>query len=153
MNDSDPWTIGRLLKWTTDYLRTHNADSPRLDAEVLLSAARGCQRIELYTSFEEIPEESILSKMRGLVRQRAAGVPVAYLVGEREFYSLPFQVTPAVLIPRPETEYLVISLLDRVRENPIEGRVTDIVDVGTGSGILAVCAAKHVQQSRHGDRH
>ena len=112
MSTTDPWTVGRLLQWTADYLKDHGADSPRLDAEVLLAEALGCQRIELYTTFEDTPGEDVRTAFRELVRRRAEGAPVAYLVGRREFYSLSFRVTPDVLIPRPETELLVVAVLD-----------------------------------------
>ena len=115
MTTSDePWTIGRLLQWTIDYLGKHGAENPRLDAEVLLAAARGCQRIDLYTAYGEEATEEVRTAFRELVRRRAEGTPVAYLVGHREFYSLDFEVTPDVLIPRPETELLVVALLDHV---------------------------------------
>ncbi len=140
MNDQ-PWTIGRLLTWTTDFLREKNSDSPRLDAEVLLAHARGCQRIELYTAFEEETEEPVRTAFRDLVRRRAEGTPVAYLVGHREFFSLTFLVTPKVLIPRPETELLVVRSLDLAKSNSEPVRIADI---GTGSGVLAVCLAKHL---------
>lgn len=143
---ADVWTIGRLLQWTADYLKSHKADSPRLDAEVLLAHAMGCKRIELYTSFENIPTDAQRTAFRDLVRRRAEGAPVAYLVGSREFYSLKFAVTPDVLIPRPETEFLVVALLDHAK--PRAGEPLAIADVGTGSGILAVCAAKHLPQCR-----
>lgn len=148
MSDA-PWTIGRLLTWTADYLRQHGADSPRLDAEILLAEARGCQRIELYTAFDQPADETTRTAFRQLVRRRAEGTPVAYLVGRREFYSLNFRVTPDVLIPRPETELVVVTLLDRVKEAsfPLDHTIT-IADVGTGSGVLAVCAALHVPRSR-----
>lgn len=141
MTDEQPWTIGRLLTWTTDFLREKNAESPRLDAEVLLAHARNCQRIELYTVFDEVPEEPVRKRFRELVSRRAGGMPVAYLVGHREFFSLSFQVTPDVLIPRPETELLVVRALDlaKSRSEPLR-----IADVGTGSGVLAVCCAKHL---------
>jgi len=141
MTDDQPWTIGRLLMWTTDFLRDKNAESPRLDAEVLLAHARDCQRIELYTVFEEVPDEQVRQQFRDLVSRRAGGTPVAYLVGHREFFSLPFQVTPDVLIPRPETELLVVRALDLAKSNP---QPPHIADVGTGSGVLAVCCAKHL---------
>ena len=147
MPQTEVWTIGRLLQWTTGYLKDHQADSPRLDAEVLLAEALGCRRIELYTRFDEVPDEAGRSAFRELVRRRAEGHPVAYLVGRREFYSLSFQVAPEVLIPRPETELLVVSLLDLAKSRPPAGQVT-IADVGTGSGIIAVCAAKHLPGSR-----
>lgn len=152
----EPWTIGRLLQWTIEYLGKHGADNPRLDAEVLLSTARGCKRIDLYTSFAEPASDEIRTTFRELVKRRAAGTPVAYLVGHREFYSLDFEVNPDVLIPRPETELLVVALLDRVKQRA--GGVSEapsagvevvatplrIADVGTGSGILAICAAKYL---------
>ena len=113
---AEPWTVGRLLQWTADYLKGHGSESPRLDAEVLLAEALGCQRIELYTTFDDVPGEQRRTAFRELVRRRAEGTPVAYLVGRREFYSLSFRVTPDVLIPRPETELLVVAVLDLERQ-------------------------------------
>jgi release factor glutamine methyltransferase len=147
MSDA-PWTIGRLLTWTTDFLRDKGAESPRLDAEVLLAHARGCKRIELYTTFEDVAPDDLREKFRSLVKERSAGKPVAYLVGQREFFSLPFVVTPDVLIPRPETEQLVVRALDLAKEASKGGASWSIADVGTGSGILAVTLAKRLPQSR-----
>src|SRR5215218_5073932 len=140
----EPWTIGRLLTWTVEYLGKHGADNPRLDAEVLLAEARGCKRIDLYTAYGDPATDEIRTAFRKLVRRRAEGTPVAYLVGRREFYSLDFEVNPDVLIPRPETELLVIALLDDVKKQTAGNATIQIADVGTGSGILAVCAAKYV---------
>ena len=137
---AEDWTIGRLLKWTADYLQQHGAASPRLDAEVLLAHARGSRRIELYTSFEEPASEELRTRFRELVRRRAEGMPVAYLVGHREFFSLDFRVTSDVLIPRPETEFLVIACLDRIKARG--GEPANVVDVGTGSGIVAITVAR-----------
>jgi release factor glutamine methyltransferase len=150
MAQPDAWSVGRLLQWTTDFLKRHGADSPRLDAEVLLAEAIGCQRIQLYTAFDDVPKEEIRAAFRELVRRRAEGTPVAYLVGRREFYSLSFQVTPDVLIPRPETEFLVIALIDLAKARAAEkpGEEVAICDVGTGSGIIAVAAAKHIPSGR-----
>jgi release factor glutamine methyltransferase len=159
----EAWTVGRLLNWTVEYLGKHGAENPRLDAEVLLAHARGCKRIELYTAFGEIATDEVRTAFRELVKRRADGAPVAYLVGHREFYSLDFEVNDDVLIPRPETESLVVALLDRAKPQVAkeEGEVTDysapspqpaaaiaIADVGTGSGILAICAAKYLPQAR-----
>src|SRR5205085_933184 len=108
----ESWTVLRLLTWTTDYLKSHGSESPRLDAEVLLAHARGCERIMLYTAFDHVVDDEVRSAFRDLVKRRAEGMPVAYLVGKREFFSLPFRVTPDVLIPRPETELVVVGVLD-----------------------------------------
>ncbi len=143
MSQTNAWTVGRLLTWTTDYLKQHGASSPRLDAEVLLAAARDCERIQLYTSFDEDVDEDVRASFRDFVRRRAAGEPVAYLVGHREFFSLPFAVTPDVLIPRPETEHLVVEALDLIKAYPASDQPLAIVDVGTGSGAIAVSIAKH----------
>jgi len=143
MSEADNWTVGRLLTWTTDYLREHGSETPRLDAELLLADARGCERIQLYTAFDELVDDQVRAAFRDYVRRRAQGEPVAYLVGHREFYSLPFRVTPDVLIPRPETEHLVVELLDRIKAGNPTDHPFRIADVGTGSGAIAVAVAKH----------
>src|SRR4051812_19568123 len=140
----EPWTIGRLLSWTVDYLGRHGSENPRLDAEVLLAHARGCKLIELYTAYGEVATEETRTAFRELVKRRAEGTPVAYLVGHREFYSLDFEVNPDVLIPRPETESLVVALLDSMKQRATADTPLAIADVGTGSGILAICAAKFI---------
>lgn len=142
----DQWTIGKLLEWTKDYLAKSGSESPRLDAEVLLAHAKKCKRIELYTTFDEVADENVRTTFRHLVRQRAEGTPVAYLVESREFYSLPFFVSPSVLIPRPETEFLVIRLLDLAKT--LNKKELRIVDVGTGSGVIAICAAIYLPDSQ-----
>lgn len=148
MPSTEAWTIGRLLEWTTEFLKGRGADSPRLDAEVLLAQALGCKRIELYTRFTEEPPEPTRAAFRELVKRRAEGTPVAYLAGKREFYSLSFRVSPAVLIPRPETEFLVIRLLDLAGERADSDPPLNLVDVGTGSGVIAICAAKYSPKAR-----
>ena len=164
MSQAESWTVGRLLTWTTDYLRTRGSENPRLDAEVLLAHARGCERIALYTAFGEEVNEAVRGRFRELVKQRSEGMPVAYLVGKKEFFSLSFKVTPDVLIPRPETEHVVMAALDVLRsgsefrvqssevseENP-KSQIPNpksIADVGTGSGCIAIAIAKHAPQAR-----
>jgi release factor glutamine methyltransferase len=141
---AETWTIGRLLQWTKEYLEKQGSSSPRLDAEVLLAYCKQCPRIALYTAFDEIAADDLRNKFRDLVKKRADGMPVAYLVGKREFYSLNFAVTPAVLIPRPETEFLVVRALDLLKELAANGVAEpQVADVGTGSGCIAVSVAKH----------
>lgn len=145
---TEPWTINRLLTWTTDYFRQSGSQSPRLDAEVLLAHACSCQRIELYTAFDQVPEQAVVDQFREFIRRRSEGTPVAYLVGYREFYSLDFKVSPAVLIPRPETEFLVVAAIDLVKQSTIQGHPIQIADIGTGSGAIAVTIAKNVAGCR-----
>lgn len=146
MAAAETWTHGKLLEWTAGYLQDHGCDNARLDAEVLLAEAAGCQRIDLYATFNEEASEECRVAFRELVRRRAEGMPVAYLVGKREFFSLSFRVTPDTLIPRPETEHLVISAIDRIKQMQADGTGDSLrgADVGTGSGVVAICLAKHV---------
>ncbi len=139
---SNQWTLQRLLEWTTNHFNESGSDSSRLDAEVLLAEALQCQRIELYTRFAEVPAAEPMAKFREWVKRRAAGEPVAYLVGHKEFYSLRFKVTPATLVPRPETEHLIVVALEVCKEfeQPVR-----IIDVGTGSGCIAVTLAKQLE--------
>jgi len=142
----DAWTVLRLLKWTADFFRKRGSESPRLEAEVLLAHSLNCTRLELYTAYGTEPDAAQKDTFRDLVKRRGEGVPVAYLVGYREFYSLRIGVNPAVLIPRPETEHVVIEALDRAKDfaSSLGDRPLAIVDVGTGSGAIAIAVAKHV---------
>lgn len=138
-NDADIWTIKRLLNWTADFLKKKGAESPRLDAEVLLAHVLEWPRVSLYIHFEDEVGEKAKSAYRELVKKRSEGTPVAYLVGRKEFFSLPFLVSPSVLIPRPDTETAVVEALDflKTRAHP------RVADVGTGSGCIALAIAKH----------
>ena len=147
---ADPWTVLRLLEWTTDYFKKHGSSSPRLDAEVLLAEARGCSRIDLYTAFNSEPTPEVREAFREMVRRRGEGTPVAYLVGHKEFYSLRLRVNEATLIPRPETEHLVIEALDRAKEltTPDATEPFRIADIGTGSGAIAIAIAANLKNCR-----
>ena len=136
---SDDWTVKRILDWTTEHLKQRGSESPRLDAEILLAHSRGCRRIDLYTRYGEVLTDHQRSVMRNLVRRRANAEPVAYLVGTKEFYSLPFNVTPDVLIPRPETETLVLEAVELAKASP--AAKLRLLDLCTGSGCIAVAAA------------
>lgn len=141
---NQPWTVLRLINWTKDYLAKANLQEPRLLAEMLLAHVLGCQRIELYTRFDYQPTASQLDQFRSLVQQAKQHQPVAYLVGIKEFYSLSFKVTPAVLIPRPETELLVSEAIAHLRRL---GRPGKMWDVCTGSGCIAIAVASQVKDA------
>ena len=134
MSSKDCWTPLELVRWTTDYFRTHALPSPRLDAELLLAHVLERTRLDLYLGFDRPVPAAPRARYRELVKRRAGErVPVAYLTGTREFWSLPFRVTPAVLIPRPETETLVRVALELAAKRMLE--------VGTGSGCVAAAIA------------
>lgn len=142
MQPETEWTVGALLDWTAQHFVKKGCDSPRLDAEVLLAHALKLKRIDLYARYNEPIQEEAKAKFRDLVRRRADGCPVAYLVANKEFYSLPFFVNQDVLIPRPDTECLVdVALRIGKKEN-----WKTILDLGTGSGCIAIALAKSLPQ-------
>ena len=128
------WTIGRILKWTEQYFKEKGIESPRLDAEVLLSHILGRERIYLYVHFDEPLEPAELARYREAIKQRVQRVPVAYIIGEKEFMGLTFKVTADTLVPRPDTEILVQAAVERLRAR---GETPRFADIGTGSG--AIC--------------
>lgn len=138
-SETEVWTVKRVLDWTIEYLRKYECETARLDAEILLAFSRGCQRIQLYTEYDAplTPEER--SKMRDLVKRRAGHEPVAYLVGFREFFGLDFEVEPGVLIPRPDTETLVVKAIELARE--LES--PRVLDLCTGSSCVAAAIAEN----------
>jgi release factor glutamine methyltransferase len=143
---SEPsWTLGALLDWTAKHLAQKGAEFPRLDAEVLLAHAALCKRIDLYgLRFAEPASPEVRQKYKELIRRRIEGCPVAYLVGKKEFHGLEFQVGPAVLIPRPDSEHVVLECLALAKALP----APRIMDVGTGSGNLAVTLAKALPNAK-----
>jgi release factor glutamine methyltransferase len=138
------WTIGSLLNWTAQHFANKGLLSPRLDAEVLLAHVLRCRRIELYTRSDEPATDNARSQFRTLVERRLGGCPVAYLVGRKEFFLLDFEVTPAVLIPRPATETLVVAAIERL--NVLEA--PRVLDLGTGSGCIAISLAVRLPSAR-----
>lgn len=145
-SNAAPWTVARLLDWTRRHFQRQGIESPRLCAEILLAHALRCPRIQLYARHESVPDTDSLTVFRDAVREAAAGKPIAYLTGSKEFFSLSFDVTPDVLIPRPETEILVERAIDWVRKSGRENPA--ILDIGTGSGCVITALAKHLPAAR-----
>jgi release factor glutamine methyltransferase len=133
------WTIAAVLKWATDDFRTRGIESPRLDADVLLAHAIGTTRTQLVIDMQKPLAEAELARFRDLVKRRRMREPVAYLVGQREFYGRTFRVDARVLVPRPDTETLVEVALSRTRATSMSARG---LDVCTGSGCVAITLAR-----------
>jgi release factor glutamine methyltransferase len=133
-------TVIEVLKAASGHLGRHSSPSARLDAELLLAQALGVRRLDLYLQFDRPLSDADLDRYRGLIRRRARGEPVAYLVGHKEFMALDFEVTPAVLVPNPDTEVLVqrAVAITRASGGPIR-----VADVGTGSGCIAIAIAHY----------
>jgi release factor glutamine methyltransferase len=147
---SDPkpqtWTILELLRWTTRYFSEQGIDTPRLDAECLLASALGVDRMRLYLDFDKPASPDERDAYRELVRRRAdERIPVAQLIGGKEFWSLPLLITADVLSPRPDTETLVAAALERLPERDTDAR---ILEIGTGSGAVALALASERPQAR-----
>ena len=135
------WTVLSLLNWAAPYLEKYGSTSPRLDAELLLAKVLACQRLELYLRFDKPLAAAELASFKKLILERRQGVPVAYLLGEKEFWSLTFKVTPAVLVPRPETEHLVEAAINFLEEKFSTG--CGVLDLGTGCGNIILSLAHH----------
>jgi release factor glutamine methyltransferase len=136
---SEPWSIKRVLAWATDDFRRRGNKTARLDAELLLGEALGLDRIKLIVEAERPLAEGELGRYRELIKRRRNGEPIAYILGRREFFALPFRVDRRVLIPRPDTETLVERALAGTQAQHLYGRLLDLC---TGSGCVAVAFAK-----------
>lgn len=133
------WTTLSVLDWTTQRFTEAGITAARLEAQILLAHVLGCTRMQLYTGFDKPLAEAELASYRGLIKRRLAGEPVSYLVGETEFWGLPFHVEPSVLVPRPDTE-TVIEVARAAR--PDRAAPCRLLDLCTGSGVIAVSLAR-----------
>jgi release factor glutamine methyltransferase len=138
------WTILELLKWTTDFFKSRDIQSPRTDAEVLLASALRMERIDLYVRYDQPLTAEELSQYKSMIKRRIRREPVAYIVGWKEFWSMDLRVSEAVLIPRPETECLVEKALALISEHA----ALHILDIGTGAGALALALASERPRCR-----
>lgn len=155
------WTIQKLLNWISEYFTDKGIESPRLNAEILLSSILALKRIELYTQFDKPVTKQQLDQLHDLVKRAGRHEPVAYLTGKTEFYSLQLSVTRDCMIPRPETELLVERAIEFLRKRPVrnstmrkisqEEEVSNgastgtqfVCDLCTGCGCIAVAIAKN----------
>jgi release factor glutamine methyltransferase len=140
----EPWTMLGALNWTAAYFHSHGIDSPRASAEILLAHVLELQRIELYVRYDQPLQPAELDRYKALIRKRIDREPVAYITGEKEFWSLSLIVNPSVLIPRPETECLVEAALAVLAEND----TLRVWEPGTGSGAVSVAIARERSHCR-----
>ena len=143
----ETWTILKLINWTTDYLSKKGVETARLDGELLLAHLLGTDRTRLYMNFDQPLTETELARFRELVQRRAKREPLQYITGCQEFWSMPFKVSPAVLIPRPETELLVEEGVKEVKTAFPGKKPLKILDIGTGSGAVAAALAKEIEEA------
>lgn len=146
------WTIKELLDWTQGYFRERGIAAARLEAELLLAYVLEQNRVYLYANYDAPSNPSEREAYRNLIKRRAAGEPLAYITGSKEFMSLDYRVSPGVLIPRPETELLVEQVIELVKAREVSAEAANapsarICDVGTGSGAIAVSLAYYLPQS------
>ena len=146
MADAAPWTVRRILEWTTGFFTRKGIDPPRLSAERLLAHVLNYPRIRLYTDFDRQLSDQELSAYRALVQRAAEQEPVEYLSETAHFFNLEFEVNRDVLIPRPDTETLVESILQLARLGP--GMESPrVLDLCTGSGCIAAAVAFHLKNA------
>lgn len=138
------WTIIKILNWTKQYFADKGVENPRLDAEILLCAVLKCERINLYMDFERPLNEQELADYKKLVIRRAQNEPLAYILGEKAFMRNVFKVNKYTLVPRPETELLVESL---IRASELVNDSPKILDIGTGSGAIIVSLLDYLPQA------
>ncbi len=133
MNEN--WTLLKLLRWTTGFFRDKGIDNPRLDAELLIAEVLGLDRVGIYLNYDRPVIATELATIKPLIKRRGQREPLQYLLGRTEFWSLDFKVTPAVLIPRADTEILVEEALKKAAD------LGELLDIGTGSGAVALSFA------------
>jgi release factor glutamine methyltransferase len=141
MTTQETWTTLKLLAWTKDYLLSKGVDNARLEAEWLLCAATGLDRVGLYLQFDKPLNGRELAAYRAMVARRARREPLQHILGSQEFCGLEYEVTPDVLIPRYDTELLVSEALKRLPD------ARSVLDIGTGSGCIAVSLQKHLPRA------
>lgn len=142
---NDIWKIVDLINTTTEFLFSRGIDAPRTSTELLLAHTMGMKRLDLYLNFDKPVKPDELEKFRSYIKRRVKREPVQYIIGDAEFMSLPLKVNKNVIIPRPETELLVEIIIDRFK-NHADNELY-ILDIGTGTGNIAISLAKYLKNS------
>ncbi len=137
--------ILNLLNSSTDYLEKYGIENSRLNAERILCSAINLNRVQLYLNYDRPLTDLELLDFKKRLKRRATSEPLQYILGETEFFSLPFKINSDVLIPRPETELLVESVLTWAKATKKLNSKLSVLDVGTGSGCIAISLAKHIE--------
>ncbi len=143
-NSQKIWRVIDLIKWGEQYFSDNDFDNPRKEIEIVLQDILKCGRVDLYLRFEEPLIKMQLGKLRKWVQQRKTREPIQYITGKAGFYNLILNITPDVLIPRPESERLVEVLIETVREKSS----ISILDIGTGSGCLALALGRELPNAK-----
>lgn len=135
---SELWTIKKVLEWTKPFLQNKGVENARLESEWMLAGVTGLDRVGLYVSYDKPLTDVELSEFRAMVARRAKREPLQHILGTQEFFGLEFQVTPAVLIPRHDTETVVLSAMGKAKG------AKSVLDIGTGSGCIAIALARNL---------
>ncbi len=137
------WTIIDILRWGTEFFESHQIDNARLNIELMLCRVLQLSRIELYSNYDKPLNSKELATLRDYVKRRSKREPLQYILGQQQFIDINIGLSDGVLIPRPETEILAAEALRQIREN----EYTEMLDIGTGSGCLAIYIAKNCPNS------
>jgi release factor glutamine methyltransferase len=140
--DKKIWTILDLITWGTEYLSEKNVGDPRLNIELMLAHTLRFNRMQLYTNFDKPLTEDELLRFKLSLKRRLTHEPLQYILGETEFMGLKFAVDRRVLIPRPDTEVLVESVIEKIKSQFLNEETIQILEIGTGSGCIAISLAK-----------
>lgn len=140
-------TVANTLKKILDELQEGDLNNPFLDAQLLMTYVLNVDKTYLFVHRDQMLEQETVDRLMDLVKKRKKGYPLQYIIGKQEFMGLDFYVEPGVLVPRPDTEILVESIIDRVKTMGHTGNKINIVDIGTGSGAIALSLAYYIKGS------
>lgn len=141
------WTVKDVLLWTSNYFKKNEILSSQLNAEMIIARVLNCSRMELYLNYDKLLNPKEREEIRNLVKKRATHYPLQYLLGETEFYGYKFLVDEGVLIPRPETEILVDTVISYIKQSNKNN--WNVLDIGTGTGIIPISISKYFSNTQN----